>query len=73
MPFDAADKAGLSDAQKMRLEQLLIASRNVRDPNGLMILHDLDMWIAAQMTRSMFAVDGSPLTIEETLGLEPWA
>lgn len=57
----------LSDAQRMRVRQLIVAFALLKDMNGLRIMYDRpDRGILHQLIRAMFHEDGSPKSIVET-------
>lgn len=69
MEFSEAARAiyPLSPAQESRAEQILIAYRNMKDLNGLLILADApDASLLRQLVRNIYHENGDAKTIEET-------
>ena len=55
----------LSTEQAKRAEQLMIASRRIRNQDGALVFFDFPLGVAAQIAVSMFHPDGTVKDIYE--------
>lgn len=62
---DAADKLGLSDKQRDRAEQILVAARRLTDQNGCLFLFPMSNWIACNMAKELFTATGRARELRE--------
>lgn len=72
--FDPVKKAGLSEKQAALMEPFMVAVRQLKDSNGLLILHDMDSWLVAQMIHALYDADGaarSPQDVVENSWCHP--